>query len=174
MGRVPENPTRTRKNTKIPNFIYLKTRPKPGKKMWKPNTNLKKISEPNIWQPDQSLLISEEIKIEVKNIPVGISEKGWVIACSPSWYLTWLFLSFPTFGYLIKYLTELKKPSQYTIYHCRQSPNLFRKFQQVWGVFLHYASHNIFLNYQIKGMNPLCRFWMDTNAKIHTYCSLLR
>ena len=68
MGRVPENPTRTRKNTKIPNFIYLKTRPKPGKKMWKPNTNLKKISEPNIWQPDQSLLISEEIKIEVKRI----------------------------------------------------------------------------------------------------------
>ena len=40
--------------------------------------------------------------------PVVISEKGWVIACSPSWYLTWLFLSFPTFGYLIKYLTELK------------------------------------------------------------------
>ena len=49
------------------------------------------------------------------SIPVGISEKGWVIACSPRWYMTWLFLSFPTFGYLIKYLTELKKPKSYTI-----------------------------------------------------------
>ena len=29
--------------------------------------------------------------------------------------LTWLFLSFPTFGYLIKYLTELKKTKSYTI-----------------------------------------------------------
>ena len=35
-----------------------------------------------------------------------------MIACSPSWYLTWHFLSFPTFGYLIKYLTEFKEASQ--------------------------------------------------------------
>ena len=46
--------------------------------------------------------------------PVGISEKGLVIACSPRWYMTWLFLSFPTFGYSIKYLTELKKTKSYT------------------------------------------------------------
>ena len=44
--------------------------------------------------------------------PVLISAKGLVIACSPSRYLTWLFLGSPTFGYFIKYLTESKKPSQ--------------------------------------------------------------
>ena len=49
--------------------------------------------------------------IDVGSIPVGISKKGLVIACSPRWYMTWLFLSFPTFGYFIKYLTESKKPS---------------------------------------------------------------
>ena len=29
--------------------------------------------------------------IDVGSIPVGISKKGLVIACSPRWYMTWFF-----------------------------------------------------------------------------------
>ena len=46
--------------------------------------------------------------------------------------LSWLFLVFTNFGAFIQYLAECKVTNTGTSQHCRQSPNLFQKFQQAW------------------------------------------
>ena len=64
--------------------------------------------------------------------PVVISEKLDFSTCSFQWSTELAFLKFPTFAYLIKYLSESEKQSQIPTRNCRQSPNLFQKFQQAW------------------------------------------
>ena len=55
--------------------------------------------------------------------PVGISEKGWVIACSADWYL-----------YLSLYTQPNIEPTQGPSQNCRSENAIFQKFQQAWSV----------------------------------------
>ena len=47
--------------------------------------------------------------------------------------LSWLLLVFTNFGTFIQYLAECKVTNTGTSQHCRQSPNLFQKFQQAYS-----------------------------------------
>ena len=49
--------------------------------------------------------------------------------------LSWFFLVFTNFDAFIQYLAECKVTNTGTSQHCRQSPNLFQKFQQACYIY---------------------------------------